>query len=397
MAFGSSMADGSSARDAALAAAEAARVGLRGATPRLAIAFASPGYPDLSAAPRAISSVLGGTPVVGGTSGGCIIGPAGVSPRGVSVVVIGGEGIETGITTARLGSDDLLEIVPAARSLAEAADAAAARGLTEFTCLVFAPGAGADGEALVAAVRKGVGPRVQLAGALTGDDLTFDRTRVFADGEVRGDCAVLTGIFTKKPLGVAARHGFRPVGPFRKVTRSDGQWLVELDGRPAFDVWAEDVKAAGGDLPAGRGHDVAVFLATHYDLGVLDGGQAEPVVRCPVSIRGDGAVRLSGGVGEGKRTRLMVAPHVAVLEASREAAIEAQRAAGADVHGALVLSCTTRMVALGSEFSRETTAIAHALEAPIGGVCTFGEIARARRDSDAFHNATTVVVAIPAD
>jgi hypothetical protein len=395
VAFGSAVADADSARAAAQAAAEEARGQLGGARPVLAISFASPGYSDLGFVPSGVSSVLGGVPVVGGTSGGCLIGPTGVSARGVSVVVLGGEGIEVRTRTASLRSPSLVEVVPAAQALSVAADDAASRGFTEFTCLVFAPGAGADGEALVAAVRKGVGPRVPLAGGLTGDDNTYDRTRVFADGEVRGDCAVLTGVFTTRPLGVAARHGFRPVGPTRRVTRSDGQWLVELDGRPAFDVWAEDVRAAGGEMPAGRDHDVTVFLANHYEIGVLDASRPEAVVRCPLGIRSDGAVRLSGGVGEGKRTRVMVAAENGVLEASLEAANAARKAAGAGIGGALVLACTSRMVTLGSDFPRETSAIAKALDAPIGGVCVFGEIARSRRDADAFHNATTMVLAIP--
>jgi methyl-accepting chemotaxis protein len=315
----------------------------------------------------------------------------------VVVVVLGGDEIEARSVTASLRSTDLLEVVPAGRTLARAADEAATRGLTEFTCLVFAPGFAADGESVVAAVRKGVGPRVQLAGGLTGDDLTLDRTRVFADGEVRGDCAVLTGIFTTKPLGLAARHGYLPVGPTRKVTRSDGPWLVELDGRPAFEVWVDDARAAGLDVPVGRGSEVVVYLANHFCLGLLDQGRSEPVLRSPVGIRDAGEVRLSGGVGEGKRTRFMLPQRSGVLEASGAAARAALEAAGeGGVQGGLVLACTGRMVTLGSDFPLETASIASTLGAPIGGACVFGEIARTRRDTEAFHNATVVVLAIPA-
>ena len=85
-----------------------------------------------------------------------------------------------------------------------------------------------------------------------------------------------------------------------------------------------------------------------------------------------------------------------VLQASEAAARAALFAAGTvGVQGALVLSCTGRMMTLGSDFRLETASIATALGAPIGGVCVFGEIARARRDTEAFHNATTVVLAIP--
>jgi hypothetical protein len=393
--FGSAIADEGTARASAESAAERARAQLEGAKPVLAIAFASVGYEDLSGVPGVVSRVLGGVPVVGGTSGGCLIGPEGVAKRGVTVVLLGGDEIEARTVTIGLRSPELLEVVPAAQALARASDEAASRGLPEFTCLVFAPGFGADGESLVAAVRKGVGPRVQLAGGLTGDDLTLDRMRVFADGEARGDCAVLTGIFTSKPLGLAARHGYLPVGSTHKVTRSEGAWLVELDGRPAFDVWVEAAREAGLEPPKGRGQETALYLANHFCLGLLDSTRPEPVLRSPVAIR-EGAVRLSGGVGEGKRTRFVLPLRSGVLEASAAAARAALRAVGDEhVQGGLVLACTGRMITLGSDFPKETASISGALGAPIGGVCVFGEIARASRDTEAFHNATTVVLAIP--
>jgi hypothetical protein len=393
--FGSAIADESTAKASAEAAATRARAQLDGAKPALAVAFASAGYEDLATVPSVVSHALDGVSVVGGTSGGCLIGPAGVAKRGVTVIVLGGDEIEAQTVTVGLRSPDLVEVVPAARSLARAAQEAAQRGLVEFTCLVFAPGFGADGESLVAAVRKGVGPRVQLAGGLTGDDLTLDRMRVFADREVRGDCAVLTGIFTTKPLGLAARHGYLSVGLTHRVTRSDGAWLIELDGRPAFDVWVEDARAAGLDPPAGHGQDAVLYLANHFTLGVLDNARPEPILRGPVSIR-DGAVRLSGGVGEGKRTRFMVPQRSGVLEASEAAAKAALYAIGSEtIQGGLVLACTGRMITLGSDFPKETASISDALGAPIGGVCVYGEIARSSRDTEAFHNATTVVLAIP--
>ena len=392
--FGTAIVELGDAASSAEAAALEVRSQLGGARPVLAIAFASVAYGDHPAVPRVVSRVLGGVPVVGGTAGGCLIGPRGVSPRAVSVVVLGGDEIEARVVTARLGSPDLLQVVPAAERLARTADEAAGRGLTDFTCLVFSPGFGADGESLVAAVRKGVGPRVQLAGGLTGDDLTLDRARVYADGESRGDAAVLAGVFTTRPLGLAARHGYRAVGSTHRVTRSDGPWLIELDGLPAFELWAGEARRAGLEVPAGRGSEVAVYLANHFSLGILDSKRTEPILRSPTEIR-DGAVRLSGSVGEGKKARFMLPLASGMLEASEAAATAAHDAAGGGVQGALVLACTGRMITLGQEFQRETSAIAKSLGAPIGGVCVFGEIARTRRDTEAFHNATTVVLAVP--
>src|ERR1700733_8836177 len=185
--FGSAIADAPRAEDAAESAAREASAALRGASPVIAVVFASASYEDLDRVPAAIARVLGAVPIVGGTSGACVIGPSRVLARGVSVVVLGGDGIEAIATSGTVATAELQEAVRPAARIAAAADLAAKRGLVELTCLVFAPSMAVDGAAFTAAVRKGAGARAQLAGGLTGDELTFDRSRVFADGALRGD------------------------------------------------------------------------------------------------------------------------------------------------------------------------------------------------------------------
>lgn len=69
---------------------------------------------------------------------------------------------------------------------------------------------------------------------------------------------------------------------------------------------------------------------------------------------------------------------------------------GGRASGVLLLPCSGRLAALGDRFREEPEGVARTLEAPIAGACVFGEIARAHREVDAFHNTTAVVVAWPA-
>ena len=379
--------------------------GLGGLTPKLAVVFASATYPDVEDAARTVRSVVGDAQIVGGTAGACVFGSDGVASLGVSVVLLGGDGLEVLGHAAPLGSLTFMETIPVAAHIASAANSAAARGFGHFACLVLAPGLDIDGEALVPAIRKGAGEHAQLAGALTGDDFTHDRPRVFFGDELRNDCVVLVGMFTDKPVGVAARHGWTAVGPVRTVTRADGMHLLELDDRPALEVWLEDVKNAGGTPPESDPRALSIYLGNNYSVGIAEssaprivavGGESrELVARSPFAIREDGAVQMSAALAEGTQIRVLHATHDDLLRAAGEAAASAGARAGSSIAGALVFACSGRLAALGDRFSQEPAEIRRRLGAPIGGACVFGEIARNVRDADAFFNTTAVVVAFP--
>ena len=72
------------------------------------------------------------------------------------------------------------------------------------------------------------------------------------------------------------------------MSATDGPWMVALDGRPAFDVWTEDARAAGGTPPVDL-QERKLYLANHFPLGMEVTSLPEPVVRVPMEVRADGA------------------------------------------------------------------------------------------------------------
>jgi hypothetical protein len=398
--FGAAAADRPTACESAKAALDEARTSLGGASAKLAVTFASCGYPDFEALPGYLRAELPHAKIVGGTAGGAVYGPKGLHRRGVSVALTAGDGLDASLCTVPITSWDVVEAVKASKELAAEADVAAKRGLTELVCLVLAPGLMVDGDALAAAVRKGIGARAQLAGGLTGDDLKFQTSRVLTGDGLLDAGFALVGIFTAAPVGVAARHGAQPIGPSRIITRSDGPFLISLDGRTAIETWTEDARAAGIELPKDP-KQLAVALASYCPLGMetpVGAGsdrRTELVVRVPFDIQADGSVRLSAGLPEGSTVRVVRLTHEAMRDAAREAADSALAAVGGESSGALVLGCSGRLAILGDGFADEIALIGRQMRAPVGGACVFGEIARARRDVGAFFNTTTVVVAFP--
>ncbi|HEX8790783.1 MAG TPA: FIST N-terminal domain-containing protein [Polyangiaceae bacterium] len=391
--FGAAISTSSAADDAAREAAALARTRLGDGTVALAVVFASASYDDVAAIPAVLEEELGGTPLLGGTSGGAVFDGQGVARRGVLVALLGGDGVRATVASAAVTSAELLETVPAAERILAEADAAARGGFEEALCLAFAPGVRVDGDAFVAAVRKGTAARMQLAGGLTGDDFTFDRARVFAGGESHTDRVVLAGLFTRTRVGIGTRHGLEATGPSRCVSGADASWVLALDGRRAIDVWTDDARAAGGTPPADL-QTRKVYLANHFPLGIDVPTLPEPVVRVPLQVRDDGAVRV-GLLGEGARVRLMRPVVPDMLRASHGAADLARTRVDSRPGGALVFACAGRLTVLGERFGEEPRAVARSLRTPIAGACMFGEIARAHREVDAFHNYTAVVAAFP--
>jgi hypothetical protein len=394
IAFGAAVVGSSDASSAAAEAAARARSLLGAAQPVFAIVFASVSYDRLDGVPAAIEKVVGRLPIAGGTAGHVVFNQEGVTTRGVLVALVGGDGVRATTATARIASPELIDVVPAGAQLLMNADAASEEGFGEALCLAFAPGV--DGEALVAAVRKGTAARMQLAGGVIGDGLTVDRPRIFADGGAHADRVQLMGVFTRTPVGVAARHGWRTVGPTRVVTRSSGPWLLALDGRRAVDAWLADVRAANGRPASG---DVGPGVPGGWGLGLDLPSHNEPRVRALVhssaALQNDGAVLLSGAIPEGTRVRVVRASKADLLDAARAAASIARKRLDGEPSGALLLACSTRFAALGEGFGEEPAAVTEALGAPVAGTCVSGEFARAHREIDAFHNATAVVVAWP--
>ena len=148
--------------------------------------------------------------------------------------------------------------------------------------------------------------------------------------------------------------------------------------------------------------ELLVYLANHYELGIIDPGNhpkqkdGELVVRAPWAITADGTIKLSGSIGEGRKLAVVHASRKDLLRASTSAAADALLRVEGRIAGALVLACSGRLGVLGSEFPDEPALIRQRVGAPIGGACVFGEIAKNERDVDAFFNTTAVIIAFGA-
>ncbi len=177
------------------------------------------------------------------------------------------------------------------------------------------------------------------------------------------------------------------------VTKAAGNVLYELDGRPAFEVYRDYAKTRGVALEA---QTAGSFLIGN-ELGVFFLDELHHA-RAPVGVGQSGELNLVADITEGSSVCILDGEPDAMVEAAQRAAAEArENLKGVPAAGVLLFDCVCRGMILKDQFQREIDAVRRVFpEAPIAGLLTYGEIARFKGRLDGWHNATSVVTAIPA-
>jgi hypothetical protein len=117
---------------------------------------------------------------------------------------------------------------------------------------VLSDGLNVNGSELVAGLTSAVDPRVPVTGGLAGDGAQFHETLVGADCEPRKQTVAAVGFYGPSVrIGHGSAGGWDEFGPRRRITRSRGNVLFELDGEPALDLYErylgeDDVKGLPG-------------------------------------------------------------------------------------------------------------------------------------------------------
>jgi methyl-accepting chemotaxis protein len=276
----------------------------------------------------------------------------------------------------------------------------AVNGYPHRTAILLLDPLAGNGEEATLIASSLLGPDVRLVGGAAGDDLAMKRTHVSCGDCVETDAAVVAIIFSKEPLGVGVCHGHGPVStrPLR-VTRSQGNVVHEIDGRPAWRVWQEETReharAARIDvLTLPTTEEVSYLL--RYEAGLASGAH-EYKIRAPLYRNADDSISFACGIPEGSVFRITTSNPERQIESAREAARRARaQIGGRPVVGAIVFDCTCRSLILEGDFNRAVRGISDALgDVRLAGFETYGEIALDAGDLGGFHSATTVVLAFP--
>jgi len=105
--------------------------------------------------------------------------------------------------------------------------------------ILCADGLSGKGEEIALAMLSVLGTNMKFAGGSAADNLKMLETMTFTDDKVLSDAVSLACVASKKPLVIAVQHGHLPISPPLTITKSEGNVVYEIDGKPAFEVWKE--------------------------------------------------------------------------------------------------------------------------------------------------------------
>lgn len=236
---------------------------------------------------------------------------------------------------------------------------------------------------------------VSVSGGTSGDAGEFLKTWQFMGERVFTDSAVAIGFSGDFKLGTGVQSGWSPIGLPKKVTRSAGNVLYELNSESALKVYERFLGKHAEKLPA---------VGVEYPLGLI--GQIEDLdgndhllLRATMSVnREEGSIRFAGEIPEGAMVYLTCGDRTSILDATEKAARMAIEALG-DTLPALVFfySCMARKTVLGLRTKEEIERVCSQFEpaVPVMGFYSYGEYCRVRTGGPSLlHNETATVAVI---
>lgn len=238
--------------------------------------------------------------------------------------------------------------------------------------MVFSDGLRVNGTELVRGLNDSLPPNVSVTGGLVGDGSLFKKTVVGLDHVAQEGKVVLVGFYDRNMLkiGYGSLGGWDAFGIERLITKSKGNVLYELDGKPALELYKTYLGDKAKGLP-GTG------LLFPLSLRVGHNNKNE-VVRTILGVNeSDQSMTFAGDMPEGAYVTLMKANFERLIDGAIGAGnMSVESLGGKNADLAILISCIGRKLVLKERIEEEIEAVRSAIgEKPaIIGFYSYGEL-----------------------
>jgi hypothetical protein len=240
---------------------------------------------------------------------------------------------------------------------------------------ILSDGGMVNGTVLIDAINAKLPPGATVTGGLAGDGTAFVKTVVGLNAPPSSGTIVAIGFYgAALQVGIGSSGGWTRFGPERVVTKSEGNCLHELDGKPALQLYKTYLGDQAPGLPAS---------ALRFPLSVTSPGSSGPVVRTILSIDElTHQMTFAGDIPKGAKAQLMRASYEDLIDGAQQAAQQAGQAQSGLVGAELVLcvSCVGRRIVLDQRTEEELECVREVCGegAVLCGFYSYGELAPSR-------------------
>lgn len=250
--------------------------------------------------------------------------------------------------------------------------------------LVLSDGIHVNGSALVKGLRENLDSEVIITGGLAGDKINFSQTWVLQDAKPTENLVTVLGFYGEHiHIAYGTQGGWDIFGIERRVSRSEGNVLYEIDNKPALELYKTYLGDYAADLPAS---------GLLFPLGIRsDESDQNRLVRTILAVNeADQSMTFAGDVPEGSYVQLMKANPERLIEGASQSAYDASDKIDATNVLSIAISCIGRRLVLGQRSEEEFEACLEKL--PEGtqqiGFYSYGEISPFEDGFCDLHNQT---------
>ena len=235
--------------------------------------------------------------------------------------------------------------------------------------LVFSDGLKVNGSELARGLRENLPVDVAVTGGLAGDGTAFRQTLVFAERVPGNGVIAALGLYGNRlRVGYGSLGGWDSFGAERRITRSKGNVLYELDGRSALELYKKYL----GERYTGPADALLFPLMLRY--GEDDIGLVRTVLAVDEEAQ---SLTFAGDMPEGGYARLMKANFDRLVDGAEGAARASYEMLGSiEPELALLVSCVGRKLVLKQRIEEEVESVRGVLgkNAVLAGFYSYGEI-----------------------
>jgi hypothetical protein len=253
---------------------------------------------------------------------------------------------------------------------------------------ILSDGLSINGSDLARGVAKILPEGINITGGMAGDGTRFGETYVIANRPAVTNAVVMIGFYgesLRSKSGCFA--GWEEFGPERIITRSSGNVLYEIDGKPALELYKSYLGEFAADLPRS---------GLRFPISIRPDKESAPVIRTLLGIdEEDQSLTFAGDTPKGELCRLMKTNMDLLIEhagmAARESYIEQE-----GEFLVLMVSCVGRRLVLGQLCEEELEIARESLgeNAVMCGFYSYGELSALGESRCSLHNQTMTLVSI---